>query len=68
MTYTAGLASVPSTVKAACAQIVRNAQATPGLNVRSSRMDTLQTEYFSDVLLDSQVKALLRPYVAERLS
>ena len=68
VTYTAGLVSVPTTVKAACAQIVRNAQATPGLNVRSSRMDTLQTEYFSDALLDSQVRAMLRPYLAERLS
>lgn len=68
VTYRAGLASAPDAVKVACAQIVRNAQATPGLNVRSSRMDTLQTQYFSDVLLDSQVRALLRPYVAERLS
>lgn len=68
VTYTAGLASVPDAIKTACAQIVRNAQATPGLNVRSSRMDTLETQYFSDVLLDSQVRALLRPYLAERLS
>ena len=68
VTYTAGLATVPDTVKVACAQIVKNAQATPGLNVKSSRMDTLQTQYFSDSLLDSQVKALLRPYVAERMS
>ena len=68
VTYTAGLAAIPDAVKVACAQIVRNAQATPGLNVRSNRMDTLQTEYFSDVLLDSQVQAILRPYVAERLS
>ena len=68
VTYTAGLATIPDAVKVACAQIVRNAQATPGLNVRSNRMDTLQTEYFSDVLLDSQVQAILRPYLAERLS
>jgi hypothetical protein len=67
VTYTAGLTTVPRAVQVACAQIVRNAQATPGLNVKSSRMDTLQTQYFSDSLLDSQVKALLRPYVAERL-
>jgi len=46
---------------------VKNAQATPGLNVKSSKMDTLQTQYFSDSLIDSQVQALLRPYVAERL-
>lgn len=67
VTYTAGLATVPTAVQVACAQIVRNAQATPGLNVKSSKMDTLQTQYFSDSLIDSQVKALLRPYVAERL-
>ena len=68
VTYTAGLTTVPDAVKVACAQIVKNAQATPGLNVRSSKMDTLQTQYFSDVLLDTQVKAMLRPYVAERMA
>jgi hypothetical protein len=67
VTYTAGFTMVPAAVQVACAQIVRNAQATPGLNVKSSKMDTLQTQYFSDSLIDSQVQALLRPYVAERL-
>ena len=67
VSYTAGLAAIPDLVKFACAQIVKNAQATPGLNVRSSRMDTLQTQYFSDSLLDSQVQSMLRPFVAERL-
>jgi hypothetical protein len=67
VTYTAGFTTVPNAVQVACAQIVRNAQATPGLNVKSSKMDTLQTQYFSDSLIDSQVQALLRPYVAERL-
>ena len=67
VTYTAGLAQATAGLKVACAQIVKNAQATPGLNVRSSRVDTLQMEYFSDSLIDSQVKALLRPYVAERM-
>jgi hypothetical protein len=67
ITYTAGFVTVPAAVKVACAQIVKNAQATPGLNVKSSRMDTLQTEYFSDQLLDTQVREILRPYVAERL-
>jgi len=67
VTYTAGLATIPNAVKVACAQIVKNAQATPGLNVKSSKIDTLQTQYFSDSLIDSQVRALLRPYVAERL-
>jgi hypothetical protein len=67
VTYTGGLTTVPNAVQVACAQIVRNAQATPGLNVKSSKMDTLQTQYFSDSLIDSQVQALLRPYGAERL-
>jgi len=67
VTYTAGLAVIPVAVKVACAQVVKNAQATPGLNVKSSKMDTLQTQYFSDSLIDSQVQAMLRPYVAERL-
>ena len=67
VSYAAGLAEVPDALKVACAQIVKNAQATPGLNVRSSKLDTLQTEYFSDSLLDSGVQRLLRPYVAERL-
>ena len=68
VTYTAGVTVVPDAVKVACAQIVKNAQATPGLNVKSSKMDTLQSQYFSDSLLDSQVKAMLRPYVAERMA
>jgi hypothetical protein len=67
VTYTAGVAAATDALKVACAQIVKNAQATPGLNVKSSRVDTLQMEYFSDALLDSQVQSLLRPYVAERL-
>jgi len=67
VTYTAGLGTIPAAVKAACAQIVRNAQATPALNVRTSRIDTVQMEYFSGTLLDSDVQLLLRPYVAERL-
>ncbi len=58
---------MPDTVKVACAQIVKNAQATPAMNVRSSRMDTLQMQYFSGSLIDPQVQTLLRPYVAERL-
>lgn len=67
VTYTAGLAVIPDTVKVACAQIVKNAQATPGLNVKSSRMDTMQMTYFSNSLIDAQVQRLLQPYVASRL-
>lgn len=65
--YTAGLLEAPTALKVACAQVVRNAQATPALNVRASKVDTLQLEYFSGALLDEQVKSLLRPYVAQRL-
>jgi hypothetical protein len=67
VTYTSGVVTVPAAVKVACAQIVKNAQATPAMNVKRSRMDTLQMEYFSGSLIDGQVQALLRPYVAERL-
>jgi hypothetical protein len=67
ITYTAGFVTVPLSIKVACAQIVKNTQATPAANVRSSKMDSLQMEYFSSVLIDEQVQALLRPYVAERL-
>jgi hypothetical protein len=67
VTYTSGLAVIPAGVKVACAQIVKNAQATPAMNVKSSRMEQMQMEYFSGVLVDAQVQAMLRPYVAERL-
>ena len=67
VTYTAGCAAVPVPVKIACAQLVKNAQATPGLNVKSSKMDTMQMQYFSNSLMDAQVQQLLRPYVASRL-
>jgi len=67
VTYTAGLVTVPPRVKVACAQIVKNAQATPALNVRSSRLDVMQMEYFSGSLIDPQVQALLAPFVAERI-
>jgi hypothetical protein len=67
VTYTSGFATIPDAVKVACVQIVKNAQATPAMNVKSSRMDTMQMQYFSGSLIDAQVQALLRPYVAERL-
>jgi hypothetical protein len=67
VTYTSGLATIPNAVKVACVQIVKNAQATPGMNVKSSKMDTLQMQYFSGSLIDAQVRMLLKPYVAERL-
>ena len=55
-------------MKIACAQIVLNAQAIPALNVKTNRMSGLEMSYFSDSLLDAQTRALLRPYVAERLA
>lgn len=67
VTYTAGLATISDGVKSACAQIVKNAQATPSLNVKSTKLDTMRMEYFAGSLLDEQVKSLLRPYVASRL-
>ncbi len=65
--YNAGFVTVPYQIKVACAQVVRNAQTTPGLNVKTSRLDTLQMEYFSGSLIDDGVRALLKPYLAERL-
>jgi hypothetical protein len=67
VTYTAGLSVIPDGVKAACALIVKNAQSMPALNVKRSRLDTMEMEYFSNSLVDDVVKALLRPYVANRL-
>jgi hypothetical protein len=67
VTYTAGLAVIGDDVKTACAQIVRNAQATPALNASMTRMDTMQMQYFSSSLVDQTVQAWLRPYVANRL-
>ena len=65
--YTAGLTTIPDAVLSACALIVKNAQATPGLNVKSSKMDTMQIQYFSNTLIDGTVQALLAPWVATRL-
>ena len=54
-------------MKCACAQIVKNAQATPGLNVKSSKVDTLQLEYFSGALIDPTVQSMLKPWVSVRM-
>ena len=64
--YAAGLATLPDPVKVACAQIVRNAQSTPALNVRRGRLDQMYLDYFSDSLLDETVRELLAPYVAQK--
>lgn len=65
--YTAGLENVPEGVKCACAQIVRNALATPALNVRAGNLERMHLEYFSDTLIDQTVRALLAPYVAQKV-
>ena len=67
VTYTAGLAVVPPALKVACAQIVKNAQATPAMNVKGSKMDTLQMQYFAGSLIDANVQMMLAPYVAQRI-
>src|SRR5215475_13123414 len=67
VTYTAGLDPIPNPVKVACAQIVKNAQAMPALNVRKGFLDQMRLEYFADALLDQAVRSLLAPYVAQKV-
>ncbi len=67
VTYTSGYVDVPVPVKIACAQIVKNAQAMPALNVKRQAMDGMKMEYFQGALLDAEVQRLLQPYVAERV-
>jgi hypothetical protein len=67
ITYTSGLAVIPPAVKVACAQIVKNAQATPAMNVKGSKMDTLQMQYFAGSLVDANVQMMLAQYVAQRI-
>jgi hypothetical protein len=66
--YTAGFATFPDPVKVACAQLVKNAQATPALNVKKNVVpDGMQFWYFSDSLVDATVQELLAPFVAQRV-
>ncbi len=67
LVYTAGFSQVPDPVKFACAQLVRNAQATPALNVRAGTLNSMHLEYFSDTLIDSTVQCMLAPYVAQKV-
>jgi len=67
VTYTAGVAIVPPALKVACAQIVKNAQAIPAMNIKSSRMDTLEMQYFGGSLIDANVQMILAPYIAQRI-
>jgi hypothetical protein len=68
VTYTAGYSTVPEAVKQACAKLAKNALATPALNVSKQRIDRMYLEYFTDSLMDADVKRLLAPYVAQRLA
>ena len=68
LTYTAGYTEVPWRVKQACAKLVRNALATPALNVSKQKIDTMYLQYFADSLVDADVQRLLAPYIAQRLS
>ncbi|GGH01736.1 hypothetical protein [Silvibacterium dinghuense] len=65
--YTAGLATIPDPILCACAQIVKNAEATTGGNVKQSKMDTMTMQYFSNSLIDANVEAMLAPWVSTRL-
>lgn len=67
VTYTAGLAVIPDAVAVACAQIVKNAQATPGLNVKSATIDHMAVQYFENTLIDATVQTLLQPWVSTRM-
>ena len=67
VTYNAGFDTIPDPIKFACAQIVRNAQATPALNVRANTVNAMHLEYFADTLVDSSVQAMLAPYVAQKV-
>jgi len=67
LTYTAGYSAVPAAVRQACAKLVKNALATPALNV-SKQIDTMYLQYFADTLVDADVRRLLAPYVAQRLA
>jgi len=64
--YNAGLETIPANVKVACAQIVKNAQVTPALNVKSGKIDRMRLDYFGDSLVDETVRSLLEPYVARK--
>ncbi len=67
LVYTAGFAHIPDPVKFACAQIVRNLQANPALNVKAGTLNAMRLEYFSDSLLDSTVQTMLAPFMAQKV-
>ncbi len=65
--YTAGFSTIPDPAKFACAQIVRNALATPALNVKAGQLDRMHMQYFADTLVDQGVISMLAPYVAQKV-
>jgi hypothetical protein len=65
--YNAGFETIPVNVKVACAQIVKNAQVTPALNVKSGKIDRMRLDYFGDSLVNETVRSLLEPYVARKV-
>ena len=65
--YTAGFSTIPDPAKFACAQIVRNALATPALNVKAEHLDRMHLQYFADTLVDQTVISMLAPYVAQKV-
>ena len=68
ITYNAGFSAIPEPLKHACAQIVRNAQATPALNVKRQSMSKAHLDYFAPTLIDDSVRELLAPYVAQKVA
>jgi hypothetical protein len=66
--YTAGFVTFPDPVKVACAQLVKNAQATPALTVKKNvAPNGMQMWYFADSLMDATVQELLAPFVAQKV-
>ena len=68
LAYTAGFAQIPDPVKFACVQLVRNAQAMPAVNVKEGTLTAMHIAYFADTLLDSLVREMLAPYVAQKVA
>lgn len=66
LVYNAGFSTIPDPIKFACVQLVRNAQAMPALNVKEGTLNAMHFAYFADTLLDSTVRELLAPFVAQK--
>jgi hypothetical protein len=64
--YTAGFAAIPEAIKYACAQIVRNGEATPAVNIKGKSIDRMRMDYFAPDLLDASVRSLLAPFIAQK--